>query len=277
MDYTIISIQGNAESLFELHDQLIKPGTSNFKYSAVVNTPDWAEYAPEQPVWLMDSPTDLERQYIERLVRGVSSNITLRTWFLELISGMSQIRQDPWKHQKRPQLDITHTVFDTPLTEVITVVKRQKRVRPHLSLRQIYGEDIGEVIEFFICQKLYQYTGFYSKTAWLDHHIGTNIEGVLVEDTVNLDSDQPHVGYCVQTAGGTPWAFFRLLSTMYPDFRISVSDVDIQRSIIQMKMYRDGKIVATMTTEDTSIFKQFELHATKVFSGVYFYLPLSKI
>lgn len=277
MDYTIISIQGKKESLFELHDQLIKPGSSVFKYSAVVDVPEWVEFAPEEPVWLMDNPTDIEKQYIAKVVREVSLNSTLRTWFLEVIEGISQIRQDPWKHHKRPKLDITHTVFNSTLNDVITTVRRQKRIRPQLTIRQIYGEDIGEIIEFFMCQKLYQFTDFFSKRHWMDHHVGTHIEGVLVESSADIEGEHPHLGYCVQTAGGTPWAFFRLLSSMHPELRISVSDVDIRRSIIQMKMYRNSKIVATMTTEDTSIFKQFELHATKLFSGVYFYLPLTTL
>lgn len=276
MDYTIISIQGNRESLSELHDRFVKPNSSTFKYNAIVNPPDWVEYAPEHPVWLLEDPSDLEKQYIAKLVREVSTLLTLRTWFLEIISGMSQIRRDPWKHQKRPQLDINHTIFDSKVDDILNVVKRQKRVRPHLSLDEIYGPDIGELISFFICQKLYQHTGYYSKTEWMTNHVGTSIEGVLVEASTALNDEHPYVGYCVQTAGGTPWAFFRLLSNMYPELRISVSDVDIERSIIQMKLYRSGKIVGTMTTEDTTIFKQFELHATQIFGGAYFYLPVSR-
>lgn len=42
-----------------------------------------------------------------------------------------------------------------------------------------------------------------------------------------------------------------------------------------MKIYRKGKIVTTMATEETAAIKHLDVHTAQVFGGVYFYLPLN--
>ena len=92
---------------------------------------------------------------------------------------------------------------------------------------------------------------------------------------MRLDDVFPVMSYAVQTIGGTPWTFFKTLSVHYPELRFTVSDVDTRRSIIQMKIYRKGKIITTMVTEETSAIKHLDIHTAQAFGGVYFYLPLN--
>lgn len=274
MDYTVLGIRGSVDKLQTLHEKFTSKGHNSFKYSAIVNEPAWLKLVPWENISLIDNPSNEEARFLDNLVMDVRQSATLRTWFLEYIAGIDRLRQDPWKHNRRPQLDITHTIFNCPLFDLPEKVGKQLQLRPHLSIRDIFGENIGEVIEAYFCLKLYQMTDCRSQQEWKERHVGTSIEGIIVETDLSFEGDG-HLGYCIQTPGGTPWAFFRLLSQQFPELRISVSDVDVQRSIIQMKFYRYGKIVGTMTTEDPSVLSEYQMHAKTLFSGVYHYLPLT--
>lgn len=271
MEYTIISIQDDVDRLIAL-DKAVSGNEAAFDYGGIVPEPEWLKLVPEEPVTLYDEKIPNEQEILKQVTLSVRQTSTFRAWFLEAISTLNQMDLVPRNFYGR-NIDLTHTIFSRRLSDVIEELQFQKLLRPEKSIRDIYGDVIGQVIECWLCQRLLVTTGQNCRNKWKQTYIGSSIQGVLIEKETKLTKDNPHLAYSIQTVGGTPWALFRSMSMVYPEARITVSDIDLHRSIIQVKLYRNGKIVTTMTTEDTTIFKQLDLHIRDIFNGVYFYIP----
>lgn len=276
MEYTIISIQDTKDKLIKLDRSVVGNGVTTFDYGAIVPEPNWLKFVPDEPVSLYNGDIPDEDVILNNITLDMRQTSTLRAWFLESISTLNQANLIPRNSYAR-NIDLGHTILDRRLADVIEELIFQTNMRPDKTIRDLYGEVLGQVIECWLCHRLNIASGVNCRSKWKELYIGTKIEGILIERETNLVDDNPHIAYAVQTVGGTPWTFFRAMSTAYPDARITVSDIDLTRSIIQVKLYRKGKIVTTMTTEDTTIFKQLELHVREVFNGVYFYIPTQRV
>lgn len=275
MEYTIISIQDTKDKLIKLDQSVTGNGLTTFDYGAIVPEPEWLKFVPEEPVSLYNGDIPDEDVILDNVTLDVRQTSTLRAWFLESISTLNQVNLIP-RNSYAGNIDLTHTIMDRRLSDVTEELIFQTNMRPDKTIRDLYGYTLGRVIECWLCHKLSISSGVNCRSKWKELYIGTKIEGVVIERETNLVDENPHIAYTVQTVGGTPWTFFRALSTAYPNARITVSDIDLSRSIIQIKLYRKGKIVTTMTTEDTTIFRQLELHVRDVFNGVYFYIPTQR-
>lgn len=276
MEYTIISIQDNKDNLTKLDQAIIGHGRTTFDYGAIVPEPDWLKFVPSVPVSLYNGDIPQESIILQSVTLDVRQTTTLRGWFLEAISTLNQAELIP-RNKYAGNVDITHSIMNRRLSDVIEELIFQHNLRPDKTIRDIYGDALGQVIECYLCHRLKVAFGVDSRDKWKELYIGSSLEGVLIEKETRFTDENPYLAYSVQTVGGTPWGFFRSMSMAYPDARITASDIDLNRSIIQIKMYRQGKIVTTMTTEDTSIFKQLELHIREVFNGVYFYIPTQRV
>jgi len=276
VEYTIISIQDTKDRLVHLDKSVTGNGITSFDYGAIVPEPNWLKFVPEEPVSLYNGDIPDEEVILDNVTLDVRQSSTLRAWFIEAIATLNQADQIPRNAYAR-NIDLNHTIMNRRLSDIIEELIFQTSIRSDKTIRDLYGEVLGTVIECWLCHKLKIASGVNCRSKWKEIYIGTKIEGILIERETNLVDVNPHIAYSVQTVGGTPWAFFRAMSTAYPDARITVSDIDLNRSILQMKLYRKGKIVTTMTTEDTTIFKQLELHVREVFNGVYFYIPTQRV
>lgn len=274
MNYTVITIDGKSSVLRSIRELLLPDQSARFHYAGVFPTPEWICFVPEEPVWIVDHPTDFEKQQIDKVARETSLSATFRSWFVNTLVEIDTLRNGKPGHSIRPKFSLDQTIFNQRLINLVGELNFQKNIRPHLTLKQIYGKDLARVIESYLCSHLFNTTNCRSRTEWLNKHTGASIDGVLVEEQSDLNSASGKMGFCVQTVGGTPWTFFKSLSQLHPELKIVVSDVDIEHSIIQVKIYRGGKIVTTMTTEDTSILSQLNTHID-TFGGSYFYLPLN--
>lgn len=274
MDYTIITIQGIPSNLHELQSKLTDSGSTIFKYRDVFPTPVWVDISPDEEVWLVDGLTAGQKMQLEKSIREIPMNTTFRTWALAAMEKCCEVVEDPWVALRHPSFDINHTIFNVKVNDLYNHLANIMNIRQK-TIDQIFNPSIALVIKFFLCRQLHSLTGYASKTAWLDSRVSCVIGGTIIDTDFKYDAKVPHVSYAVQTIGGTPWPFFKTLSAHYPDLRFTVSDVDTRRSIIQMKIYSKGKIVTTMTTEETSAVKHMNIHTTDAFGGVYFYLPLT--
>lgn len=272
MEYTVISIQANNIEQLKAIDKAVSGNEAAFDYGGIVPEPEWLKWVPDEPVTLYDEKIPEEEEVIHQVTLTVRQTSTFRAWFLEALTTLNQRDLVPREFYAR-NIDLTHSIFDRRNSDILEELKFQLSIRPNKSIRDIYGDVIGQVIECWLCHRLLVATGANCKNKWKEVYIGTSIQGVLIEKETNYAGDNPHIAYSIQTVGGTPWALFRSMSSVYPDARITVSDIDLNRSIIQIKLYRKGKIVTTMTTEDTTIFKQLDLHLRDIFNGVYFYIP----
>ena len=238
------------------------------------NTPSWVSVTPEEEVWLIDDLSDVQKLTLAKSIRDIPLGTTFRTWTITAMEKCCELFRDPWVSLRRPAFDINHTIFDVKTVDLYAELQRRISIR-RKGIGAIFPADIALVINFFLCRQLHTLTGYASRNAWLESSAGSIISGFVIETDIRLDSTPPVMSYAVQTTGGTPWPFFRTLSAHYPEMRFTVSDVDTRRSIIQMKIYNRGRIVTTMTTEETSVIKHLDVHTAQAFGGVYFYLPLT--
>lgn len=276
MEYTIISIQDHKDNLIKLDQSIVGHGRTTFDYGAIVPEPDWLKFVPDEPVSLYKGDIADESTILHNVTLDVRQTTTLRGWFLEAISTLNQVGLIP-RNQYAGNIDTTHTIMSRKLSDVIEELIFQNNIRPNKTIRDIYGDSLGHVIECYLCHRLKIMSGVDCRSKWKELYIGSSLEGILIEKETQLTDENPYLAYSVQTVGGTPWTFFRAMSTAYPEARITVSDIDLTRSIIQMKLYRKGRIVTTMTTEDTSVIRQLELHIRDIFNGVYFYIPTQHV
>lgn len=274
MDYTIITIHGTQTSLQKLQNKLTDEGCKTFHYRGVFEIPMWVNMAPEEEVDLVPNLTAAQRMKLEKEIRSISLNLTFRTWILTVMEKCCDILQDPWVARRRPAFDINHTIFNTKACDLYNELDRLICIR-RKSIDEIFTEEIALVINYFLCRQLDALTGFRCRNDWYKQVGNEVITGTVIETDFRYNDRDSNVSYIVQTLGGTPWPFFKTLSTHYPDMRFTVSDVDTSKSIIQMKIYSAGRIVTTMTTEETAVIKHLDLHTSQAFGGVYFYLPLT--
>lgn len=230
--------------------------------------------APEEEVWLVDNLSSSQKLTLEKSIRDIPLGTTFRTWVITAMEKCCELIEDPWVSLRRPAFDINQTIFDTKTHDLYTELQRRISIR-RKTINELFPEEIALVINFFLCRQLHSLTGFPCRNAWVSGSSGDVVKGTIVEVDMRLDDTIPTMSYAVQTIGGTPWTFFKTLSVHYPELRFTVSDVDTRRSIIQMKIYRKGKIITTMTTEETSAIKHLDVHTAQAFGGVYFYLPLN--
>lgn len=230
--------------------------------------------APEEEVWLIDNLSSAQKLTLEKSIRDIPLGTTFRTWVITAMEKCCDLVKDPWTALRRPAFDINQTIFDIKTHDLYSELQRRISIR-RKTIDEIFPEEIALVINFFLSRQLHTLTGFASRKAWTESSAGGVISGIVIETDMRLDEAQPVMSYAVQTIGGTPWVFFRTLSAHYPDLRFTVSDVDTQRSIIQMKIYSAGRIITTMATEETSAIKHLDIHTAQAFGGVYFYLPLT--
>lgn len=237
-------------------------------------TPTWVALAPEEEVWLVDNLSSSQKLALEKSIREIPLGTTFRTWVITAMEKCCELIEDPWASLRRPAFDINQTIFDTKTHDMYTELQRRITIR-RKTIDEIFPEEIALVINFFLCRQLHSLTGFPCRNAWMRGSSGDIIKGTIVEVDMRLDDEFPVMSYAVQTIGGTPWTFFKTLSTHYPELRFTVSDVDTRRSIIQMKIYHKGRTITTMATEETSAIKHLDIHTAQAFGGVYFYLPLN--
>lgn len=273
MDCTVITIEGFPTTLKKLNATFLKNKGNSFSYTGFYNLPDVLKLVPDEGRSLL-ADLGLEKGIVLKYLSTISVQSTFRNWLISLLCYLDEHHPEV-KVKTQPDLDMTHSIFDRRLVDLDEELLFQKKLRPHKSLIDIYGVLTGTLIEIYLTHRLFLLHGTWSKNEWLDKYRGTHYDSKIVEQEMDYGKQQySYVSYCIHTVSGTPWGFFKYLSELYPDLKITVSESDIIRSIIQLKIYRDGKIVTTMTTEDTTILKQLHNHTQRVFGGTYFYLPL---